>query len=243
MKQWISPPLNSVLSLLGLILLLLMLWELSRIQALSSSKNSEESSAISMSSTETLAIPPLRNYKMMLDAPLFWHQRTKMTAPVAVAKIVVEVPEKTIDRSLPAGRLIGIIDTGSLLMAVFNHENKSHYVQINEPWGAWKVSKIFPDAIELHLSGEIKRVELVSDYASPAANKNQQFTQKTELNRSNQALTESRRAKSPVALNNLPHVASIEKQVPPLAVPTTMTIKESLQTRQRLMAARWQKRK
>jgi len=47
----------------------------------------------------------------------------------------------------------------------------------------------------------------------------------------------------PAAVKNLPHIASTEKQVPPLALPAEMTIKEALQTRQRLMAARWQKKK
>jgi len=240
MKAWISPPINSVLSLMGLILLLLMLWNLINIQALSTDKRQQQNAAIPMSSTETLAIPPLRNYKTMLDKPLFWATRQK---PLATVKGVVKAPEKPLDRNLPAGRLIGIIDTGSRLMAIFNHENKSHYVSIDDQWGAWKVSKILPSAIELNLADETQTVELVSDYVSPAANKNQTIAQKATVNRSNKGLSESRQGTLPAAVKNLPHVASTEKQVPPLALPAEMTIKEALQTRQRLMAARWQKRK
>jgi hypothetical protein len=193
-----------------------------------------------MSSTETLAIPPLRNYKTMLDAPLFWDIREKS---VVAKPTIVKAPEKQLDRSLPAGRLIGIINTGIVSMAVFNHENKSHYLHVDDQWGEWKVSKIHPSAIELRLAEETQRLELVSDYVSPAANKNQAPKQQVAIDRSNKSLTESRRAKLPAAVKNLPHVASKEKQVPPLALPAAMTIKEALQTRQRLMAARWQKRK
>ena len=220
-----------------------MLWKLSNIQALSTDTQQLKNTTIPIASTETLAVPPLRNYKMLLEQPLFWE--TRQQPPIAPVKTVFKPPEKPLDRNLPAGRLIGIIDTGSRLMAIVNHNNKSHYLHLNEQWGAWKISKIHLDAIELQLADETKTVQLVSDYASPAANKNQAIASKTEasVKRSNKGLSESRQATLPSAVNNLPHTVSTQKQVPPLALPAEMSIKEALKTRQRLMAERWQKRK
>lgn len=247
MKQLINPPLNLVLTLLGLGLLALTVWNVLNIKLMSEDTQSADAySKIEIPSAETLAAPPLRQYTAMLDAPLFWEGREKFIPPKIVKKEVKKEELSLTDKKLPEGRLIGIVDTGESMMVVFKDEKNSHYLRLNDKWGSWKVTGIGHDAIELALGGETQRLELISDYTAPAANKNQlaqqRKNQNTSRNNGRNRLAELRRPNLPNNVKNLPHLASTQKQAPPTAIPAEMTIKEALAARQRLMAARWKKK-
>jgi hypothetical protein len=240
MKTLINSPLNIMFSVIGLMFILMMIWNLIKIQQLSISEQQLAAQVPTIPSTETLAVPPLRNYKTMLDTPLFWESRSKYAPP----KQVVQIAAPIVDKTLPKGRLTGIVDTGDKRIAVFHDDtNKSQYLHLGEYWGQWKINQIHASAVEVNLNNTTQTIKLVSDYKAPSANNSQPVRNQAMAVRSNNALTESRRAKLPTTAKGLPHVASTEKQAPPLALPAAMNIKDALKTRQRLMAARWQKRK
>ena len=247
MKQLINPPLNLVFTLIGLGLLALTAWNILDIKLMSEDDQSSEAyTKIEIPSAETLAAPPLRKYTAMLDSPLFWEGRQKILPPKITKKEVKKEQFTLEDKKLPEGRLIGIVDTGESMMAVFKNAENSQYLRLNDKWGNWKVTGIGNDAIELALGKETQRIELISDYAAPAANQNQLAQQRknhrTSRNNRRNALAESRRPNLPANVRNLPHLASMIKQAPPTAIPAEMTIKEALAARQRLMAARWKKK-
>jgi len=244
MKQLISPPLNLIFTLIGCGLLALSIWNVINIKLMSEGNQKGETyTKIEIPSAEALAAPPLRQYTAMLNAPLFWEGRQKIVPPKPVAKKEMKQEVTLADKKLPEGRLIGIVDTGESMMVVFKDNENSHYLRLNDKWGNWKVTGIGRDAIELALGGEKQRLELISDYTAPAANKNQLAQKrKNKVKARRNGLAESRRPNLPDNVKNLPHLASTQKQAPPTALPAEMTIKEALAARQRLMAARWKKK-
>lgn len=206
------------------------------------SQTAQAYTKVEIPSSEALAVPPLRKYTVMIDAPLFWESRKKIIPPKPKKKEVVK--EVTlVDKKLPEGRLIGIIDTGESMMAVFKGSENSRYLHLDDKWGNWKVTSIGQDSIELALGAEKQRVELINDYSAPAANKSKLAVRKQARAKNRGIkLAESRRPNLPNNIRNLPHLASTQKQAPPMALPAEMTIKEALAARQRLMAARWKKK-
>ena len=248
MKQLISPPINLLFTLISLGLLALTSLTIFNIKLISEENHIGEGyTKIEIPSAEALAAPPLRQYTAMLDSPLFWESRKKFIPPEPVKEIVKkEEPVTLADKKLPEGRMVGIVDTGEAMMVVFKDNESSHYLRLNDKWGSWKVASIGHDGIELALGGETQRLDLISDYTSPAANKNQlaqkqQSRTRQRINGKKQ-LADARRPNLPNNIRNLPHLASTQKQAPPTAVPAEMTIKEALAARQRLMAARWKKK-
>jgi len=246
MKQLINPPLNLLFTLIGSGLLTLGVWNVIDIKLMSEGNQVDSAyKKIEIPSAEALAAPPLRQYTAMLNAPLFWEGRQKFAPPKPEAKKELKQKISLADQKLPEGRLIGIVDTGESMMVVFKDAENSHYLRLNDKWGSWKVTGIGHDAIELALGGETQRLELISDYTAPAANKNklaQKRQRQRQVNTRRNGLAESRRPNLPANVRNLPHLASTQKLAPPTALPAEMTIKEALAARQRLMAARWKKK-
>ena len=244
MKALISPPLNLLLTLLGLLLFGWLVLNIMTLKLMSVDNQATDNyTKIEIPSSEVLSVPPLRQYQVMLDSPLFWESREKIAPPKP--KVQAAKPQISLaDKKLPEGRLIGIIDTGESMMAVFKDAENSHYLHVNDKWGSWKVASIGHDSIELALGTEKQQLDLINDYVAPAANKNrlaQKRLKKTK--RKNNKLAESRRRPNlPENVRRLPHLASTQKQAPPIAVPAEMSIKEALAARQRLMAARWKKK-
>ncbi len=252
MKPLISPPLNLLFTLIGCALLGLTVWNIMDLKLMSEDNQTGESySKIEIPSAEALAAPPLRQYKSIIEAPLFWESRAVYVPPKPEKK-ETEQEIALVDKKLPEGRLIGIIDTGESMMAVFKDAESTQYLHLDDKWGSWKITGIAHDSIKLALGTETQTVDLISDYAAPAANKSQlarknsaQPKAKGRLapNRRNINLAESRRPNLPSNVRNLPHLAATLKQAPPSAIPAEMSIKEALAARQRLMAARWKKKR
>ena len=243
MKQLISPPINLLFVSIGCALLGWLVWSMLGLKLLSEdSQTAKAYTKVEIPSSEALAVPPLRKYTSMIESPLFWESRKKII-PLKPEKKEVVKEVALVDKKLPEGRLIGIIDTGESMMAVFKGSENSHYLHLDDKWGSWKVTSIGQDSIELTLGGEKQHLELINDYSAPAANKNKLAARKqARPKRRGINLAESRRPNLPNNVRNLPHLASTQKQAPPMALPAEMTIKEALAARQRLMGARWNRK-
>jgi len=246
MKQLINPPLNLVFTLMALLFLGLTAWSIVSLKLMNEdNQGSGIHTKIEIPSAEALAVPPLRQYKAMIETPLFWESREKYVPPVAEKK-PAQQEIALVDKKLPEGRLVGIIDTGESMMAVFKDKDSTQYLHTNDKWGSWKISNIGHDSIELALGGETKSLDLISDYTAPAPNKSllarrnaRQVPNRTGKSNNFAAI---RRPNLPSNVQGLPHLAATQKQAPPTALPAEMSIKEALAVRQRLMAARWKRK-
>ncbi len=193
--------------------------------------------------SSVLDTPDLNAYPQMVETPLFWEAR-KAVEPAKV----VATPQPVVapvDVSLPEGRLIGIIDLGDSLFGIMqNATGNSVHLRQNDMWGAWKVTGIDPDRLILKLGKQEQVIPLVGDFSAPQENPQ---VAKARQVREQQAVQARRpppaqnppqqQAVPPVgnALQNagLPFPADTSKQPPALSV------KDALEARQRLMAARW----
>ncbi len=240
MKQWISSPLNLILIFVGLFLLLMATQNLIKIYQLSTDELKKMTRTITIPSAKTFSIPPLRNYSAMVDAPLFWETRQVHKEPKKAE--LKEVPEKLTEAYPIIGRLTGIVNSGDVKMVIFKDDKHTHYINLDDFWGEWKVTNIDNNSVELQLLEEKQTLALVADFVAPAANKNKPALKKIIEHIPNRIKNKSAKTQLASSAKKLPHTASMQKQAPPLALPAAMTIKEALKSRQRLMAARWQKK-
>lgn len=241
MKKLIDPPVQALLLLGAVGLLLVAGWSLFSLKVQDASQaDTGGSVSVRIPDAGVLDAPDLNTYAQMVQAPLFWESRKAVEPPKAEVAQPVATP---VDTTLPEGRLIGIIDLGGSLFGIMqNALGNSVHLRKDDMWGAWKVSGIDPDRLILKLGEQEQTIPLVGDFAAPQ--ENPQVAQEREVRqqqqvqaRQQQAAQAAQQAAPPVntAVQNagLPFPADIGKQPPALSV------KDALEARQRLMAARW----
>lgn len=238
MKKLIDPPIQAVLLLSALALLAVTIWSLLSLRMLDE-KQADAASSVNVQIPDAgmLDAPNLNDYPQMVQAPLFWDSRKAIEPPsVEVAQPVV-VP---VDTTLPEGRLIGIIDLGGSLFAIMqNALGNSVHLHQDDMWGAWKVAGIDPDRLILKLGDQEQSIPLVGDFAAPQENPQvaqaRQVREQQQLQARQQATQPLQQAAPPPPPQSagLPFPADTAKQPPALSV------KDALEARQRLMAARW----
>ena len=82
MKALINPPLNLLFTVTGCALLGLTAWNVMDLKLMSETNQAGESyTKIEIPSAEALAVPPLRQYKSIINAPLFWESRAAYVPP------------------------------------------------------------------------------------------------------------------------------------------------------------------
>ena len=243
MKRLISPPIQLLFWLGGLALMGLSAWSLWNLKLQVESKHTKaEDVSVQIPDATLLASPDPNRYPKMVQAPLFWESRKAVEPPKPEQKQVVAAP---VDTALPEGRLIGIVDLGDKLFALFhNAAGGGVQLKVGEMWGAWKVSGIDPDKIILTLGDQRKELPLVGEFAAPKANP-QAAQAKAPATKANGAKAPPQpTAAAPVpapqgaavaesAPTGLPFPNDTQKQPAPLSA------QEALEARQRLMASRW----
>lgn len=240
MKTLISPPINLLLTTTAFSILGFAAWSVVDLKLTETKQQAEALEKVAIPDASALAVPPLQNYNTMIQQPLFWAERKPYVAPQPeplLAKKEMAIP---IDRTFPEGRLIGIVDLGDSRMAVLKDQEKSHYLNVDDQWGNWKLSVIDKEQVVFSLGEEDKPIALIADYAAPKAGR--EATRFVSGSPSQaKRIQQARRAafanatKKPLP-TNLPNA---QKKVAMGMIPKNMSIKEALAARQRLIAERW----
>lgn len=239
MKKLIDPPIQAILLLSALALLAVTVWSLMSLR-MQDEKQADAASSVNVQIPDAgmLNAPNLNDYPQMVQAPLFWESRKAVEPPKVEVAQPVAVP---VDTTLPEGRLIGIIDLGGSLFAIMqNALGNSVHLHKDDMWGAWKVAGIDPDRLILRLGDQEQSISLVGDFAAPKENPQvaqaRQIREQQQLQARQQAQVQQPAtppAAPPAQNAGLPFPADTSKQPPALSV------KDALEARQRLMAARW----
>lgn len=243
MKTLISPPINLLLTTTALSVLGFATWSIVDLKLTETKQQNEALEKVAIPDAGALAVPPLQNYNTMIQQPLFWAERKPYVAPTPTPVVAKKEEVIPVDKTFPEGRLIGIVDLGDSRMAVLKDQEKSHYLNVDDKWGNWKLSVIDKEQVVFSLGEEDKPIALIADYAAPKAGR--EATKLASANR-NQVKNnqQARRAAFANATQkplptNLPNAVNEQKKVAMGMIPKNMSIKEALAARQRLIAERW----
>lgn len=240
MKKWINPPANMLLTVLGLLLIAYTAWALFGLKLKNVESAKREYTRVAIPDSSTLSTPPLRDYMATIERPLFWEAR-KPYVPPKPEPVVVQKEETPVDTKFPNGRLIGVVDMGSSKMAVLKDNAKSHYLKLDDSWGAWNLAEIDKDSARFQLGKEEKVLSLIDDFKAPKPSRHTPppvpNVAKASAAKQVQRQLESELDKP----RRLPAAEINRKDIPVGAVPKGMSIKEALAARQRLIAERWRK--
>lgn len=245
MKKWINPPINGLLTLLSILLLAYAVWAVMTLKMTDVESVEQQHARVNIPDASTLSTPPLRDYKSMIEAPLFWQAR-KPYKPPKPEPLAQKPVEKPVDTSFPNARLTGVIDMGSSKMVVLKDNQSSHYLRVDDDWGAWRLAAIDKEQARFTLADEEKVLSLIDDYQSPKANRHAPPPPAARhvASVAKQAANHQANQQQESVLDKpsrLPVDEIKRKQIPVGAVPKGMSIKEALAARQRLIAERWRK--
>jgi hypothetical protein len=197
--------------------------------------------------------------------------RPKIAPPPVKQLAVVKEPE-VVEAELmpPVARLVGIIDLGEKKYALVRNQDDSKALYKGDSWEGWTVEDINDERVLLAAGKQRTEVALIGDFSAPAANKqmlasrqrNEQLQQSRQqqlrqaqlkkqqhYNRVQQSSAEPAGAPGQGGENAVPAVnpaaqqnqaRSAQQQAEQPA--PVLSIKEALEARQRLMAARWGKK-
>lgn len=243
MKALINPPINLLLTTTALGIVGFATWSVIDLKLTETKQQNETLEKVAIPDSGALSVPPLRDYNTMIQQPLFWAERQPYVPPKPEKVIAQKAAFVPVDETFPEGRLIGIVDLGDSRMAVLKDQEKSHYLNLDDKWGNWKLSVIDKEQIVFSLGEKDKPLSLIADYAAPKAG-----SKSTQLARANhhkaKQIQQARRAAFAKATNQprsngLPNTAAAQKKVSMGMIPKNMSIKEALAARQRLIAERW----
>jgi len=265
MRKLINPPIQALLLMSGVGLLGLAGWSLVDLKLRDESQaRSGGEVSVKIPDASALDAPAMDAYPQMVQAPLFWETRKKPETPQQEAPVAEVVP---VDTSLPEGRLIGIIDLGDSSFGVIqDSEGKSTHLRKGDSWGAWKVTGLDSERLQLAQGSETQEIPLIGDFAVPQENP-QVAQAKVRLLQQQAAIKPPVQGVAPAAqlamAGQQQPVAVPPPLVPPpidpvmdnampgnngmglpfpadtVKQPPALSVKDALEARQRLMASRW----
>lgn len=236
LKQLINPPIQAILLGSSALLLGVAAWQIVQLKLQAADPQSQAGGVnVQIPDAASLATPSINAYPQMVDAPLFWESRQALKEEVAATpEPLIAAPVET---TLPAGRLVGIIDNQGTLFAVMSNDTgASVRLHRGDKWGAWDVAGIDPQRVILTLGEQRQEIPLVADFAAP-----QESPQMAQAKAQQQMEQQARQQAMALAAQQAANAASPEPtNVAPMPVPPTgLSVEDALAARQRLMAARW----
>ncbi len=274
MKRLINPPIQTLLWLGGMACLGYAVWSVWELRQTEEQQFAASGVKVAIPDAKELSIPTVRQYRQVVDKPLFWETRAKPKKAPPPAKPVeaAKKPEVVeVDLTPPMARLVGIIDLGKKKYALVRNEEGSQSLYKGDSWEGWTIEDINDERVLLSAGKQRTEVALIGDFAAPEANKQmlaarqrqqqrrrpqnrrqqlrqaQMKQQRQHYNRSNRPVA-GQQAKSGAPGNkpsSQPGQLVQQNRKQPGAGPQAkqpapvLSIKEALEARQRLMAARW----
>lgn len=267
MKRLINPPIQNLLWVGGIACLGLAAWSVWQLRQAEEQQFATTRVSVDIPNARELSVPGVRQYRKLIEAPLFWEARAipkKAPPPKQVA--VVQQPEVVeVALNLPVGRLVGIVDLGEKKYALVRNAEQSQSLRKGDAWEGWTIEDINAERVVISAGKQRHEVALIGDFEAPTANKqmlaSKQRQQQHRRNRQQQQLQLRQQQKQqaqhydraanqaqPQAVNPaaqaVPQLSSQSQNVagnnPQQAAPApVLSIKEALEARQRLMASRW----
>lgn len=248
MKKWISPPIQWLFWLSGLGFLALAAWNLYSLWAMTEESQSKQAVNVTIPDLSLLNAPAVSTYQAFIDKPLFWSGRTVPAPPVVAAAPTAPVV-MPVDRTVPEGRLVGVIDLGKKSYGIMRTATlENHYLHIGDKWGNWEVEKVKKDKLVLKLGEETQDVLLIADFNAPKENpamlakrvQDQQAQAQAETLARLKAL-QAAAAQNVLAASLEPKAGMPNDAFPPNAeqAPPILSVKDALEARKRLMESRW----
>ena len=248
MKKWISPPIQWFFWLGGLGLISLASWNLYHLWAMTEESQAKSVVNTSMPDLSLLNAPGVATYQAFIDKPLFWSSR-KVPAPPVVAVATSAPIEIPVDKTLPDGRLVGVIDLGKKSYGIMRASTaENHYLHVGDKWGNWVVEKVKKEKLTLKLGEERQELVLIADFNAPKENPAMLAKKVQDQQQQAQAETLARlKALQAAAAQNmltasLEPKAGMPNEAFPAAVeqaPPILSVKDALEARKRLMESRW----
>ncbi len=252
MKRLISPPIQGLFWLGSLLCLTWGAWTVFQLRMLDEGKIQTAPLKVAIPEVASLQLPPVGHYQKLVEAPLFWEARRvpKREPPppsVVATQVIPEPPREPLKQ--PEGRLVGIIDPGNGKFAVVRAGDKKLSLKLGDEWEGWTVDKI--DGKRLLLVAQEQQVELplIADFAAPAENaqtlrqRHKQLATLRQRQQQNRPVQTAIKPASPEVVETMngliPVLEPVAESSSNVRENPVMSIKEALEARQRLMAARW----
>ncbi|MEZ5534897.1 MAG: hypothetical protein R3F02_04665 [Thiolinea sp.] len=266
MKRLISPPIQNLLWLGGIACLGFSAWNVWQLRQAEEQQFAASGVKVEIPDADELSIPGVTQYRQLVEAPLFWESRMKpkKAPPPPTVAAVKELEVVEAELTPPVARLVGIIDLGDKKYALVRGETDSKALYKGDSWEGWIVEDINKERVLLSAGKNRTEVALISDFETPKANKQMLASQQRQTQQRQDRLQQIRqaqlnqqqhynRSQQPAAVAAQPGAEGQEQQGNPLNQQQSesgsqqqseqpapvLSIKEALEARQRLMAARW----
>ena len=264
MKRLINPPIQLLLWLCGIALLGVAGWNVWQLRLASVDHAATASVKVEIPDASALAVPPVKTYRKLVEAPLFWVERTVPKKVVAQPVVVQKAPEVVeVELNPPQGRLVGLVDLGDKMYALVRNEDQNQSLYKGDAWEGWTVAEITAEKLVLVAGKQRTEVALIGDFSAPKENQQIAIARKRQEQRKRheeikqQRMQQARQAQNgqtgdeedadngPTAAELLlsgqlegvnPEGSAEDSEQRPTPV---LSIKEALEARQRLMASRW----
>jgi len=176
MKRLINPPIQNLLWLSGIACLGLAAWGIWELRQAEEQQFSAAGVSVDIPDARELSIPGVRQYRRLVEAPLFWETRARpviVPPPPAPKKVAVVEKVEVVEAELipPAGRLVGIVDLGKKKYALVRNETENKSLYKGDVWEGWTVQDINSERVVLSAGKQKTEVALIADFEAPAANK------------------------------------------------------------------------
>nr|CAA6814630.1 MAG: Unknown protein [uncultured Thiotrichaceae bacterium] len=269
MKRLINPPIQNLLWLSGIACLGLAVWGIWELRQAEEQQFAVTGVSVDIPDARELSIPGVRQYRRLVEAPLFWETRARPKAPPPPPRTVAAVEKvEVIEAELipPVGRLVGIVDLGDKKYALIRNENENKTLYKGDVWEGWTIQDINSERVVLSAGKQKTEVALIADFEAPAANKQMVASRQRQQQRKRNRQQQIRQAqqnkqaqhydrstnqqgsnqartqntgRTAPAIN--PALARQQNEAaPPADQPApVLSIKAALEARQRLMASRW----
>ncbi|CAA6800137.1 MAG: Unknown protein [uncultured Thiotrichaceae bacterium] len=270
MKRLINPPIQNLLWLGGIACLGLAVWSVWQLRQAEEQQFATAGVSVDIPNASELSIPGVRQYRRLVEAPLFWETRArpKIAPPPPKVATAVKVPEVIeVELMPPMGRLVGIVDLGAKKYALVRNESENKTLYKGDVWEGWTIQAINSERVVISAGKQRTEIALIGDFEAPAANKQmlasrqrqdqrkrnrqQQIRQAQQKQQAKQARNYDRaggqqgaQAKQNGAVsrvNPAQQQARAAQSAQQAEPAPVLSIKEALEARQRLMASRWGK--
>ncbi|MBK8452455.1 MAG: hypothetical protein WAQ53_16530 [Thiofilum sp.] len=248
MKKWISPPIQWLFWLSGVGAISLATWNLYTLWTMTEESHAKQAVNVTLPDLSLLNAPGVATYQAFINRPLLWSSR-QVPAPPVVASAPSAPIEIPVDKTLPDGRLVGVIDLGKKSYGIMRTSTaENHYLHVGDKWGSWVVEKVRKDKLTLKLGEEKQDLLLIADFNAPKENPAMLAKKAQDQQQQAQAETLARlKALQAAAAQNLlsstlePKAGMPNEAFPPTVeqAPPILSVKDALEARKRLMESRW----
>lgn len=174
MKRLINPPIQNLLWLGGIACLGVAVWGVWQLRQAEEQQFATAEVSVDIPNASELSIPGVRQYRRLVEAPLFWEARArpKIAPPPPKTVAAVKEPEVVeVELVPPLGRLVGIVDLGAKKYALVRNETENKTLYKGDAWDGWTIQDINSERVVLSAGKQKTEVALIADFEAPAANK------------------------------------------------------------------------